>query len=213
MKRKPIFDVVRQMLGRSFRESEVAQLDQAISEAVKMSRAVDSPTVPELNVTPGGLSPAGVALIKRFEGCARLRPDGKIEAYPDPGTGGEPWTIGWGSTGEDRFNGGRIKPGTVWTQEQCDRRAIEDYVRYADDVKRALGGALRSTSQQQFDALVSFHYNTGAIGRATLTRKHKAGDYEGAAQEFKRWNKAGGRVMAGLTRRRKAEEVMYRSGM
>ncbi|MCB2089021.1 MAG: glycoside hydrolase family protein, partial [Sphingomonadaceae bacterium] len=58
---------------------------------------------------------------------------------------------------------------------------------------------------------VSFHYNTGAIHRATLTRKHIAGDYEGAAREFARWNKAGGRVLKGLVRRRAEEERLYRS--
>ena len=60
--------------------------------------------------------------------------------------------------------------------------------------------------------MVSFHYNTGAIGRATLTKKHKAGDHEGAAAEFKRWNKAGGRVLNGLVRRRASEAKLYRSG-
>ena len=64
----------------------------------------------------------------------------------------------------------------------------------------------------QFDALVSFHYNTGAIGRATLTKLHRAGDYGGAARQFARWNRAGGRVMVGLTRRRAAEAALYRRG-
>jgi GH24 family phage-related lysozyme (muramidase) len=146
-------------------------------------------------------------LIKRFEGCARLRPDGLVEAYPDPGTGAEPWTIGWGATGRDRVRGGRIGPDTVWTQAECDARLADDLVRYADEVDRAIGDA--PTSQAQFDALVSFHYNTGAIGRATLTRKHRAGDCAGAVREFARWNRAGGRVMKGLVRRRGAEAEMY----
>ncbi|MEL6487387.1 MAG: glycoside hydrolase family protein, partial [Pseudomonadota bacterium] len=58
-----------------------------------------------------------------------------------------------------------------------------------------------------------FHYNTGAIARATLTKRHVAGDYEGAANEFKRWNKAAGRVLKGLTRRRMEETQLYRKGM
>ena len=73
----------------------------------------------------------------------------------------------------------------------------------------AIGDA--PTSEAQFDALVSFHYNTGAIGRATLTRKHCAGDFEGAALEFARWNMAGGRVLKGLVNRRAAEAELYRS--
>jgi GH24 family phage-related lysozyme (muramidase) len=156
---------------------------------------------------PTAISPAGVALIKRFEGCARLRTDGLIEAYPDPGTGGEPWTIGWGATGVDHVHGGRIGPGTLWTQGECDARLAQDLTRYAAEVARALGTA--PTTQAQFDALVSFHYNTGAIVRATLTKKHIAGDHAGAASEFARWNRAGGRVLKGLTRRRAAEAELY----
>jgi GH24 family phage-related lysozyme (muramidase) len=150
------------------------------------------------------VSPAGVALIKRFEGCARRRPDGLIEAYPDPATGGAPWTIGWGATGED------VRPGTVWTKAECDERLAADLERYAAETAAALGGA--PTSQAQFDALVSFHYNTGAIARATLTRKHVAGDHAGAEAEFGRWKHAGGKVMRGLVRRRRAEAALYREG-
>jgi len=155
------------------------------------------------------VGPRGIALIKRFEGCARLRADGRIEAYPDPGTGGEPWTIGWGATGADHVHGGRIGPGTVWTQDQCEERLARDLLRHAAEVARALGAA--PTTQGQFDALVSFHYNTGAIARATLTRKHVAGDYAGAAAEFARWNMAGGKVLRGLVRRREAEAELYLS--
>lgn len=150
---------------------------------------------------------AGIALIKRFEGCARLRTDGLVEAYPDPGTGGEPWTIGWGATGPGYAGTGRIGAHTVWTQAQCDARLEQDLERFSADVARALRDA--PTSQNQFDALVSFHYNTGAIARATLTRKHVAGDHVGAAREFARWNKAGGRVLKGLVRRRAAEAALY----
>lgn len=153
------------------------------------------------------VSEAGIALIKRFEGCAQLRRDGLIEAYPDPGTGGDPWTIGWGATGLGLNGKGQIERGTVWTQAQCDARLTSDLVRYSGAVARALGDA--PTTQNQFDALVSFHYNTGAIARATLTAKHLARDYEGAAQEFARWNKAGGRVLKGLVRRRAAEAELY----
>jgi len=144
---------------------------------------------------------AGVDLIKRFEGCARLRADGRFAAYPNPGTGNVPWTIGWGATGPG------IGPGTIWTQQQCDERLARDLARYAQEVAHALGEA--DTTQNQFDALVSFHYNTGAIGRATLTRRHKAGDHAAAEREFARWVRAGGRVLAGLVRRRAAEARLY----
>ena len=147
------------------------------------------------------VGPAGIALIKRFEGCARLRPDGRYAAYPDPGTGAEPWTIGWGATGTD------IGPTTVWSKSQCDARLVADLARYAAEVSTALGGT--TTSQHQFDALVSFHYHTGAIRRATLTRRHREGDHAAAEREFHRWVRAGGKVLPGLVRRRAAEARLY----
>ena len=221
--RKKLFDTVRSMLKRGFRQSEVdainAALDHGTSAPTGAERQVGSPSVPHIRRKnrpgPRHIGPAGVALIKRIEGCASLRRDGKVQAYPDPGSGGEPWTIGWGATGlDDRTGAGpkaRIGPQTVWTKSQCDARLSDDLKRYARDVARAIGDT--PTTQSQFDALVSFHYNTGAIARATLTRKHVGQDYEGAANEFKRWNKASGRVLKGLVRRRQDEEALYRSGM
>ncbi len=204
--RKPIFDAVRRLLGRAFRQAEVNRLDDVLDYALGES-ASGIPLITRRGKHMIG--PDGIALIKRFEGCARLRRDGLVEAYPDPGTGGEPWTIGWGATGLGLQLGEVIGPDTLWTQEQCDERLAEDLKRYARDVARAIGDA--PTTQCQFDALVSFHYNTGAIARATLTEKHKAMDYTGAAAEFARWNKAGGRVLKGLVRRRAAEAKLYTS--
>jgi len=180
MHRKRIFDAVRLMLGRGFRPDEVIALDAAI----------------DAESLPRSIGPRGVALIKQFEGC-------RLAAYPDPGTGGAPWTIGWGATGSG------IVKGTVWTQEQADARLESDLARYAVDVVRALDEA--PTTQAQFDALVSFHYNTGAIASATLMKKHQAGDYAGAITEFARWVHAGGRILPGLVRRRAAEVELYRA--
>lgn len=149
-----------------------------------------------LSRQPRRISATGIALIKRFEGC-------RLAAYPDPGTGGDPWTIGWGATGKG------IGPGVRWTQAQADTRLETDLLRYAAEVTQALGKV--RTTQSQFDALVSFHYNTGAIRKATLTRLHVAGDPVAAAGQFARWVHAGGRVMKGLVRRREAEAALYRS--
>ena len=186
------FDALRRMKAR------------APSPSIPTLRA---PTPPNLAApaadTPGVIGAQGLALIKHFESCARRRRDGAFEAYPDPGTGGDPWTIGWGSTGRG------IAHGTVWTQAECDTRLERDLARYAADVTRALGQA--PTSQGQFDALVSFHYNTGAIAKATLTKLHRAGQYDAAAHEFGKWINAGGKPMAGLVRRREAEAALYRS--
>lgn len=192
MNRKPLFDAIRKLLGRGFRQAEVEALDKAIDTVA--GRAP--------NGGARSIGPQGLALLRQFEGCARLRRDGMVEAYPDPGTGGEPWTIGWGATGPG------IGPGSVWTQQQCDARLESDVARHARDVAFALGDA--PTTQAQFDALVSFHYNTGAIARSTLLRRHLAGDYRAAEEEFARWNRAGGRVLKGLVRRRAAEARLYR---
>lgn len=144
-------------------------------------------------------------LVRQFEGCARKRPDSRYDAYPDPASGGDPWTIGWGSTGPD------IKPGTVWTQQQADDRLARDLAKFSAQVTAAIGTA--STTQPQYDALTCFAYNVG-IGNlkgSTLLRLHKAGDQVGARAQFARWNRADGKVLKGLTRRRAAEAALYGS--
>ena len=195
-------DLLARLLGRPLTLGEAG----ALAREVAPEPAPPAPAQRQAAPPPAGwrCGAEGIALIKRFEGCARRRADGRIEAYPDPGTGGAPWTIGWGATGPG------IAPGTVWTQDQCDARLEADLARYGAEVAAAIGDA--PTTQAQFDALVSFHYNTGAIGRATLTRLHRAGDHAGAAREFARWRFAGGKVLAGLVRRRAAEAALYRSG-
>ena len=202
--RRPVFDAVRQILGRGFSQQEVERLDAVLDRIVP---AVGEPGEGGAsNTFPSAASreigEAGIDLIKRFEGCARERPDGLFESYPDPGSAdGLPWTIGWGSTGKE------IGPRTVWTQAQCDARLATDLRRYADDVAVAIGEA--ATTQNEFDALVSFHYNTGAIGHATLTRLHRRGDRAGAAREFMRWVHSDGKVLQGLVNRRRAEAELY----
>ena len=152
------------------------------------------------NLTIGA---AGLALIKQFEGCARKRPDGRYDAYPDPATGGAPWTIGWGTTGSD------VKRGTIWTQAQCDQRLATDVAHFASQVASLIG--LAPTTQNQFDAMVCLAYNVGVdnLRTSTLLARHKVKDYAGAQEQFARWNKANGQVMAGLTKRRAAEAALY----
>jgi GH24 family phage-related lysozyme (muramidase) len=147
--------------------------------------------------------PECIKMVQQFEGCAKKRPDGSMEAYPDPATGGDPWTIGWGTTGPD------VKKGVVWTQKQCDDRFVAHLNEFGEKVAKLLGGT--PTTQNQFDAMVSFAYNVGPanLSTSTLLKKHKAGDHKGAAAEFAKWNKANKKVMAGLTRRRAAEAALY----
>ncbi|EOT6765160.1 lysozyme [Klebsiella oxytoca] len=146
-------------------------------------------------------SDKGIALIKGFEGC-------RLTAYPDPGTGGAPWTIGYGWTYP--VDGKPIKPGMKIDQATADRLLKTGLVSYENDVQKLVKVKL---TQNQFDALVSFAYNVGsrALSTSTLLKKLNAGDNKGAADEFLRWNKAGGKEMPGLTKRRKAEREVFLS--
>jgi lysozyme len=134
------------------------------------------------------VSPNGIALTKKFESC-------RLTAYPDPGTGAEPWTCGWGSTGPD------IAQGTVWTQAQADARLEEGLNRAGQAVNGLVHVVL---NQNQFDALCDFTYNVGAgnFRSSTLLRLLNAGDFAGAAQQFARWKLAAGHVLPGLIARR-----------
>ena len=146
--------------------------------------------------TPLIPSQACYDLIKSFEGLS-------LKAYPDPGSGGDPWTIGYGSTGKD------IKRGVVWTLAQADARLKQDIASFALGVRALIVKA--PTTQSQFDALVSFAYNVGLgnLQSSTLLKKHLSGQTVAAKAEFARWNKAAGRALPGLTRRRAAEARLY----
>ncbi|HDC4530752.1 lysozyme [Enterobacter asburiae] len=143
-------------------------------------------------------SDKGIAMIKEFEGC-------KLTAYQDSvGV----WTIGYGWT--QPVDGKPIRAGMTINQETAERLLKTGLVSYESDVSRLVKVGL---TQGQFDALVSFTYNLGArsLSTSTLLRKLNAGDYAGAADEFLRWNKAGGKVLNGLTRRREAERALFLS--
>lgn len=139
------------------------------------------------------ISNNGIDLIKQFEGC-------RLTAYQDSvGV----WTIGYGHTKG-------VKNGDSITQAQADAFLRDDVQVAESDVTRLVKVTL---SQNQFDALVSFTYNLGvrSLSTSTLLRKLNAGDTKGAADEFLRWNKAGGKVLNGLTRRREAEQSLFLS--
>lgn len=142
------------------------------------------------------VSPAGRALIERNEGC-------RLTAYYDSvGV----LTIGYGCTGRGIHEGMRVTQSEA-DQMLSDRLAHE----FEPAVRHAIAGAV--TSQAQFDAMVSLAFNIGAAGFATssIARDHRAGDWRKAAADFAKWNHAGGRVLAGLTRRRAEEAQLYLS--
>ena len=145
------------------------------------------------------VGPDGKALIQHFEGC-------KLKAYPDPGTGGAPWTIGWGTTGPD------IHQGLIWTQAQADARFEADLARFVKSLSALIQHP--ATTQHQFDALTCFAYNVGLtnLRGSTLRQRHEAGDFSEAKAEFAKWDKAAGHVIAGLTTRRLAEAELYGRG-
>lgn len=151
-------------------------------------------------------SQAGIDLIKAFEGC-------KLKAYPDPKTGGAPFTCGWGETCG-------VTADTWWTQDEADRRLMESIAAREILVSKYVA---HPTTQGQFDAFVSIIFNVGAgnqykdgicrlkDGRpSTLLRKFNAGDIGGCEAEWTRWISPGSNVEKGLLRRRMAELKLFR---
>ena len=142
------------------------------------------------------LSQRGIDLIKQFEGYSS-------KAYPDPATGGAPWTIGYGTTKG-------VKQGMVITAEQAEKMLRDDVAKFESGVSSLITAP---TTQGQFDAMVSLAYNIGLgnFGKSTLLKKHNARCYTCAADQFRVWNRANGKVMNGLTKRRAAEREVYMS--
>lgn len=146
---------------------------------------------PSLGVSVKITSIGSTDLIREFEGL-------KLNAYTDiVGV----WTIGYGHTNT-------AKPGMVITRKGAEALLRHDL----DWVERAINKGVKTPlTQNQYDALASLIYNVGAtaFSKSTILRRLNAKDYVGAASEFKRWNKAGGKVVNGLTRRRKAEQELF----
>lgn len=137
---------------------------------------------------------AGRALIESFEAL-------RLKAYPDPKTGGEPWTIGWGHTGS-------VREGDTCTEAEADALLAGDLM-HAEDVVNEL---VRVTlSQDEFDALVSFVYNCGEgnFAKSTLLRLLNQMKYDQAADEILKWISPGTSVEKGLRRRRDMEWKLF----
>jgi len=137
-------------------------------------------------------SRSGLKLTESFEGC-------KLAAYQDS-TGR--WTIGYGHTGHD------VYPGLEITQIQAEQFLLQD-VQWASECINRL--VMIQLSQSEFDALVDFCFNVGCgnFAGSTLLKLLNAGNISAAAQEFDKWDHAGGKVVAGLLRRRQAETAEF----
>ena len=137
----------------------------------------------------------GLHLTESFEGV-------KLTAYPDPGTGGAPLTIGYGHTGPE------VHQGMTITQEQAEEYLAQDVKKAVSDVNAKL---TVEVTQDEFDALVDFAFNCGCgnLNNSTLLKKVNASDFQGASHEFEKWDMAAGKHIAGLLRRRQAEELEF----
>ncbi len=137
------------------------------------------------------MNDACISLVKYFEGC-------RLKAYRCPAG---VLTCGWGTTEG-------VTEGAEWTQEEADQRLVEDLSIFETRVKRLL---LLDPTPNQLAALVSFAYNVGThnLRESTLLRLFNAGDMQGAADQFPRWNKANGKVLPGLVARRDAERRLF----
>lgn len=144
-------------------------------------------------------SAAGRAAIARHEAL-------RLNAYPDPATGGEPWTIGYGHT--SAAGPPKVSKGMKITASEADAILSRDLSSF----EKAVNGAVKvPLNQNEFDALASFAFNVGGgnFKKSSVLRKLNAGDRKGAADALLLWNKADGKVMKGLTKRRQEERALF----
>jgi lysozyme len=144
-------------------------------------------------------SKRGIDLICQFEGF-------RAKAYPDPGTGGEPWTVGFGHT--SAAGPPIVRKGMSITKDEAKAILARDITTFEVAVMSLLK---RPPTQNQFDAMVSFCYNVGPgnFAKSSVLSHFNAGGIVAAANVFQRWNKAGGKVLPGLVKRRKAESDLF----
>lgn len=181
MTTKPFFDAARTIAGGKLTQAQVDDLNKVVDKL-----APDGKTT----------SQVGVDLITSFE-------DTRTKAYDD-GVG--IWTIGIGTTVYP--NGAKVKQGDTCTLEQAKAYFKHDLAKFEKTVNESVAVPI---NQNQFDALVSLTYNigAGAFKNSNLLKKLNKGEYQGAADQFLVWNKADGKVMKGLVRRREAERALF----
>ncbi len=156
-------------------------------------------------------SEEGINLIKAFEGCHNTPYLCQAEL----------WTIGYGHVlypeqaklKADERASYKLKPehNRVWDADEIDALLEADLQRFSDGVLRLCPAA--ADNDRHFAAIVSFAFNVGLgnLQASTLRMKYNRGDFEGAADEFLKWRKSNGVVLAGLERRRKAERYLFLS--
>jgi len=137
------------------------------------------------------ISQEGISLIKKFEGC-------EYNAYK---CAADVLTIGYGHTKD-------VKEGDLVTQQEAENLLTKDLEEFEGYVLDAVEMPM---SQHQFDAMVSWTFNLGPnnLKSSSMLKVLNKGDYEDVPAQIKRWNKAGGKVLEGLTRRREAEALLF----
>tara|TARA_Y100001938_G_scaffold73335_1_gene101598 strand:- start:552 stop:1013 length:462 start_codon:yes stop_codon:yes gene_type:complete len=138
------------------------------------------------------LSKTGIELLKHFEGC-------ELKAYQDSvGV----WTIGYGHTKG-------IYEGLEITQSEAEKMLIDELPEYEGYISDKVVPMLQ---QHEFDALVCWVYNLGPtnLSSSTMLKKLNAGEFKEVPFQMKRWDKAGGQPLLGLTRRRNAEALLFK---
>lgn len=146
------------------------------------------------------LNKAGLDLIKHFEGL-------RLKAYRDAvGV----WTIGYGHT-DMTGNPPRVRAGLTITAGEAEEILRRDLKKYEEAVREAVTVDL---NDNQYSALVSFCYNVGPgnLRKSSVLKRVNAGRFDEVPSRLMLWNKAGGRVLKGLTRRREAEGKLFMSG-
>ena len=178
---KNFFDAARVIAGGKLTQAQVDDLNKLVDKFAPSSMTT---------------SDVSIVLISGFE-------DTRFKAYDD-GVG--VWTIGTGTTVYP--NGVKVKQGETCTPEQAKAYFKHDLAKFEKTVNESVTVPL---NQNQFDALVSLTYNigSGAFKNSTLLKLLNKGDFQGAANQFLVWNKAGGKVMKGLVRRREAERALF----
>ena len=158
------------------------------------------------------ISEAGIQLIKAFEGC-------HSSPYRCPAG---LWTVGYGRVlypAQARLKTAqrceyKLKSADdkTWSHDEIDALLEEDLLRFSAGVLRLCPAA--ADNQCHLDALVSFAFNIGLgnLQSSTLRMKYNRGDYDGAADEFSKWRKAGNQILQGLVRRREAEKALFLAG-
>ena len=146
---------------------------------------------PKKGIKNMNISQEGLSLIKKFERC-------ELEAYK---CAAGVWTKGYGSTKD-------VKEGDTLTQEEADDLLLHEMSEYEGYINDAVTVDLK---QNQFDSLVSWVFNLGPanLKASTMLKVLNNKDFDDVPGQIKRWNKAGGKVLQGLIRRREAEALLF----